>query len=99
MNLARFFSKWERDIIDSQDEKEGYVYDVNPAIVVGGPSKPGWGDAVVVIPYVVYKFYGDKKIIEDNYEGMKRWVEYMHGKTVDDVYTWRTSLNLDKFCT
>ena len=88
LNLARFFSKWERDIIDSQDEKEGYVYDVNPAIVVGGPSKPGWGDAVIVIPYIVYKFYGDKRIIEENYDGMKKWVEYMKGKSVNNLYTW-----------
>ncbi len=88
MNLARFFSKWERDIIDCQDKKEGYVYDVNPAIVVSGPAKPAWGDAVIVIPYEVYKFYGDKRIIEENYSGMKKWVEYMHSKSVNNVYTW-----------
>ncbi len=88
MNLARFFSKWEHDITDSQDTAEGYVYDVNPAIVVGGPAKPAWGDAVIVIPYEVYKFYGDKRIIRDNYNGMKKWVEYMHARAKNHVYTW-----------
>ncbi len=41
MNMNRFFVKWLRDIADCQDTS-GYVYDVNPAIVVGGPAKPGW---------------------------------------------------------
>jgi len=76
MNMARFFSKWMRDIIDCQDA-DGAVHDVNPAIVVQGPAKPGWGDAVIVIPWVVYNFYGDKRIIEENYDGMAAWVAYM----------------------
>ncbi|MFC2125059.1 family 78 glycoside hydrolase catalytic domain [Bacteroidota bacterium] len=88
MNMAKFFSKWERDIIDCQDE-EGWVNDVNPAIVVKGPSKPAWGDAVVVVPWMVYKFYGDKRILEESYEGMKLWVEYMRGKSDGDIYIWR----------
>ena len=89
MNMARFYAKWMRDIIDCQHE-EGYVYDVNPAIVVGGPAKPGWGDAAVVVPWVVYQFYGDKRIIEENYEGMRAWVEYMKGKSENYLYRWGT---------
>ncbi len=87
MNMLRFFEKWMRDITDSQDT-EGYVYDVNPAIVVEGPAKAGWGDAVTVVPWVVYHFYGDRRILSDNYKGMKAWVEYMKRKSRDDVYRW-----------
>lgn len=89
LDMARFFSKWERDIIDSQNDS-GYVFDVNPAIVVSGPAKPGWGDAVVVIPWIVYQFYGDQRIIEENYDGMKAWVEYMNEKSSDYIYRWGT---------
>ena len=87
MNMANFYKKWMRDIIDCQDP-EGFVHDVNPAIVVKGPSKPAWGDAVVVVPWEVYRFYGDKRIIEESYEGMKAWVEYMRAKSVNDLYIW-----------
>ena len=76
MQMARFFSKWMRDISDCQDE-DGAVHDVNPAIVVSGPAKPGWGDAVLVVPWIVYQFYGDKRVIEENYEAMAAWVGYM----------------------
>lgn len=87
MNMTKFFTKWMRDIVDCQHE-EGYVYDVNPAIVVDGPAKPGWGDAVVVVPWVVYKFYGDRRIIEENYEGMAAWIDYMKNQSQNYLYQW-----------
>ncbi|HYW94132.1 MAG TPA: family 78 glycoside hydrolase catalytic domain, partial [Bacteroidales bacterium] len=87
MNMMGFFEKWMRDITDSQD-KSGYVYDVNPAIVVDGPAKAGWGDAVTVVPWVVYNFYHDKRILSDNYDGMKAWVDYMKQKSTGYIYRW-----------
>ena len=77
MNINGFFGKWVRDIADSQ-HPSGYVYDVNPKMVVGGPSKPAWGDAVTVVPWVLYQFYGDKKVLSDNYAAMQKWVDYMN---------------------
>ena len=85
MNMAPFFTKWVRDMTDSQTE-EGWICDVNPAIVVGGPGKPAWGDAITVVPWMVYKFYGDTKILENSYEAMKAWVEYMRRESKDNLY-------------
>lgn len=87
MHLDRYWSKWMFDITDGQDEK-GWVYDVNPPTVVTGPSKPGWGDAVVIIPWINYRYFGNKRIIEDNYEGMKAWLEYMRSESENDIYVW-----------
>ncbi len=87
MDMTQFYEKWLKDITDSQDES-GYVYDVNPAIVVDGPAKPGWGDAVVITPWVAYKFSGNKRILEENYEGMKAWVEFMRRHAKDNIYIW-----------
>ncbi len=78
MNIDGFFGKWVDDIADSQ-HSSGYVYDVNPKMVVPGVSKPAWGDAVTVVPWTLYQFYGDKRVLERNYEPMRRWVEYMNG--------------------
>jgi alpha-L-rhamnosidase len=85
MNMAPFFTKWVRDMTDSQTE-EGWICDVNPAIVVGGPGKPAWGDAITVVPWMVYKFYADTKILENSYEAMKAWVEYMRRESKDNLY-------------
>ena len=85
MDLARFFSKWMRDILDSQ-AADGATTDVAPVAVVSGPAAPGWGDAVVVVPWVVYERYGDTRIIEESYDGMKAWVEYMRRNAPGFLY-------------
>jgi len=85
MGMAPFFTKWVRDITDSQT-KEGWIFDVNPAIVVSGPGKPAWGDAITIVPWKVYKFYGDKKVLENSYEAMKAWVEYMRMESRNNLY-------------
>ena len=37
----------------------------------------GWGDACILVPYELYKRYGDVRILEENYEMMKRWYGYL----------------------
>ncbi|MFN8207670.1 MAG: glycoside hydrolase family 78 protein [Bacteroidales bacterium] len=87
MNMNRFFAKWEKDIIDGQDST-GAVTDVNPPIVVTDTSKPGWGDAVVAIPYQLYRFYGDKRLLEESYDAMMNWVTFMEKSSKDYIYEW-----------
>ncbi|MEO1449120.1 MAG: family 78 glycoside hydrolase catalytic domain, partial [Bacteroidota bacterium] len=80
-----FFRKWMQDIRDSQDSS-GYVPDVNPVIVVNGPGKPGWADAVVVVPWQLFRYYGDTAILRENYAAMQAWVEYMNRERKEDYY-------------
>ncbi|RMG58389.1 MAG: alpha-L-rhamnosidase [Bacteroidetes bacterium] len=90
-DMSGFWAKWMRDIADGQDSS-GYVYDVNPPIVVSGPAKPGWGDAVVVVPWVSYCFYGDTAILAHNYTAMQAWVDYMTRKAgPDGLYVWQNA--------
>ena len=37
----------------------------------------GWGDASIIVPYVLYKRYGDKRILEENYEMMQKWYHFL----------------------
>lgn len=39
-----------------------------------------WGDASVIIPYTMYLARGDKKILEENYGMMRRWMDYCEKK-------------------
>ena len=38
------------------------------------------GDTSIIVPYTMYKLYGDKMILEDNYEFSKRWLDYCEKK-------------------
>ncbi len=90
--MLPFMNQYLQAIRDGQD-KSGYVYDVNPAIVVDGPAKPGWGDAIAILPWTLYRFYGDKQVLADNYTAIKSWVEYMSSQSKGDLYYWKNKEN------
>lgn len=37
-----------------------------------------WGDAATVIPWTSYVFFGDKALLEKEYDNMKMWTDYIH---------------------
>lgn len=84
-DMADFFNKWLIDISDCQTS-DGAVYDINPTFAQRGAAAPGWGDAVVIVPWVVYQYYGDRRILEQNYKTMAGWVQYMKNHSRDDLY-------------
>lgn len=43
----------------------------------------GWGDAVILVPYAMYRRFGDKKILEENYEMMQKWYGYLEKRAKD----------------
>ncbi len=79
-DVSGFFHKWMRDVRDSQTEQGG-VPCVIPFFPVfanadedGGPA---WADAAVICPWTIYLCYGDRSILEENYEAMERYMRYM----------------------
>ncbi len=84
MDAAGFYTKWLKDLAADQEEN-GSIGDVIPSILGGG--KTGWADAGVVIPWVLYLNYGDVKVLENQYESMRKWIAYMENAAGDD-YLW-----------
>lgn len=41
-----------------------------------GEDAAGWGDAAVWLPYSVYLYYGDRQILENQYETARKWLEF-----------------------
>lgn len=42
----------------------------------------GWSDCIIVIPWEMYNQYGDITIIEDNYDAMKKWIDFVLTKKI-----------------
>ncbi|MGL4632697.1 MAG: family 78 glycoside hydrolase catalytic domain, partial [Leadbetterella sp.] len=76
-DMNGIFIKWLQDIQDGQGEN-GAVTDVNPKVLMGGVGKPAWADAMVIIPYRLWEYYGDDRAIQDNYEAMKKYVDFLN---------------------
>jgi alpha-L-rhamnosidase len=43
-------------------------------------SSVGWGDAAVLLPWMLYTYYGDRDILEQQYSSMTSWVEQLAGR-------------------
>ena len=81
-DVKKFFNKWLGDLRADQ-KPNGGIGGICPDRLA--PDKIGctnisaaWGDCATIIPWEMYRAYGDKQILEDNFELMRRWVEYQH---------------------
>jgi len=81
-NSAMFFTKWLRDVKADQTAKWG-VPRVVPNIFGDADPPAAWSDAATIVPWALYEAYGDRRILVDQYDSMKGWVEYMRLKAGD----------------
>src|SRR3984957_5930729 len=85
-NIASFSQKFIQDIVDAQTA-EGAFTNVSPDTLPpggdGSTGAPGWGDAGVIVPWTTWLQYGDKAVIEENWEAMERWMEFIQSRNPD----------------
>ena len=74
-DTSRFFHKWMRDMRDSQDARGGFPGVAPHAQYGNEPMRFGWADAGVIVPYQIWKQFGDVKIIEENWAAMCKYVD------------------------
>ena len=98
-NFAPFARKYIADMIDGQ-RKNGKFRQITPK---GGvdfymdfmDGSAGWSDAGVLIPYRIYKRYGDKKILENSYAAMKKYADFKIG-TLGKRYPTAIKTGIDR---
>ena len=92
MDVNAFYQKYCMDMRDTSTNNR-IIADVSPASVGNGwygqgnrkGATNGWGDAIVIIPYQMYKQYGNKQILEENYETMCNWMDYLVSTSTDYI--------------
>ncbi len=82
-----FFEKWLTDLRLDQSAEHG-VPTVVPN-VLDEYSCSAWSDAATICPWEIYLAYGDKRLLERQYESMKGYVEYIRSQG-DNEYLWNT---------
>jgi alpha-L-rhamnosidase len=84
MDVAAFFTKWMTDVADSQDV-DGVFPDVAPRPregegfvgLDGLGGGAGWADAGIIVPWTLWRVYGDRRILERHWEPMVRWLDWL----------------------
>jgi alpha-L-rhamnosidase len=77
MDTYAFFSKYGYDLAQEQATLGGMVPMVVPMTTVKGGGSSAWGEAATVIPWTAYLHYGDKAILEQQFDSMKGWVDFV----------------------
>ena len=79
-DVERFFKKWLHDLTADQG-RDGCVPHVVPNIFddMGGSS--AWSDAAVICPWEIYRTYGDKAVLEEQFDSMKAWIDWMRERS------------------
>ncbi|MFD2886716.1 family 78 glycoside hydrolase catalytic domain [Chitinophaga cymbidii] len=83
LELYQLYRKLVYDMIDAQTP-DGLIPDIAPEFVVfegGFRDSPEWGSAGVILPWLLYKWYGDTNIMRDAYPMMKKYVAYLESKS------------------
>ncbi len=78
--MHRFLKKWLRDV-KAEQLKTGGIPNTVPIHGYGFPATMPkmaidfWGDCILTVPYTLYEYYGDRKVLEELYPNMKKYVE------------------------
>jgi len=77
-DIDAFSHKFMRDVADGQTPAGNFT-NVSPDSLrpFGSEGAPGWADAGVIIPWTTWLHYGDRFIIEENWQAMQRFMDFI----------------------
>ncbi|MBN1362730.1 MAG: family 78 glycoside hydrolase catalytic domain [Sedimentisphaerales bacterium] len=92
MDVAAFFTKWMVDVEDAQTP-DGVFPDTAPRLreddnfvgLDGLGGAAGWADAGVIVPWTIWRVYGDRRIIERYYDAMAAWLDCIERTNPDGI--------------
>ncbi len=85
-DAEKFFTKWLADLASDQHD-DGYVGHVIPDLLQNPQASSAWGDAAAICPWQVYLAFGNKQILKNQYQSMKKWIDYI-SSTTTTKYLW-----------
>jgi len=95
-DVDRLYRKMANDMGDSQ-LADGLVPSIAPEFVAfvdrlgrSTPFRdsPEWGSAIIQSTWAAYQFYGDRNLLEDHYDQMKRYAYYLRGRSEGGILSF-----------
>lgn len=89
-DMSSFYRKSVQDFVNDV-RPNGGMTEVAPNVGInddgmgGDTGSPGWQLAYPFGLSVLYNYYGDRRTMEQNYETLKRQVDFMHNVTPDHI--------------
>ena len=84
--VNNFFAKWLKDAEADQYTNGALPHVIPNVLGQNSGGSAGWADAATIIPWNMWLAYGDKKILENQYNSMKAWVGFMEKNSTDNLW-------------
>lgn len=90
-DLGSLYTKWMLDWRDVQGRDSNMKPRIGGGILphsaptYDGGGGPGWGGCTITVPWLVYSHYNDRKILEDNFEMISLWLDFLDSKTENGI--------------
>lgn len=81
--MGAFYSNWLNDMQDVQ-EPSGRIPNTSPQLIGGNGGGVAWGSAYILVPWWMYHYYNDTKVLKDHYPTMKLWIAFLHNLAKTD---------------
>ncbi|QZE15591.1 glycoside hydrolase family 78 protein [Halosquirtibacter laminarini] len=78
-----FYKKWARNWLDNQQSNGDFKHTAPSPYEAGGG--PAWGGMGVVLPWKIYRNYGDTLFLKNAFPSMCKYVSFLESKSVDGV--------------
>ena len=88
MDVAAFITKWGDDLLDAQSP-EGVYPDVAPRLVFERDGAAAWADAGIIVPWLMWRRYGDVRLLERHWDAMERYMAHLLRHNPDLLWTAR----------
>lgn len=96
---SAFYTKFIHDMWLEQKEIGGSVPFVIPSpkvnLMPGARQSSGscaWSDAATILPWTLYWYYGDRSLLEEEYQGMKAWVDFIRTQETEE-HLWQSGFH------
>ena len=83
------YEKWMADHRDEQ-QPNGVLPSIIPSSGWGYEwgNGPDWTSTIAIIPWYIYLFYGDSRLLADCYDNIRRYVDCITGTAIEGLTTW-----------
>ncbi|MFS2224802.1 family 78 glycoside hydrolase catalytic domain [Pantoea sp. B65] len=94
MDMNPFLTRWLRNV-QIEQRPDGQVPMLVPywkgyqtmgeILFEGSHTSAGWGDVCTILPWTLYSIYGDKRVLQENYPMMLKWMHYIETEAANNL--------------
>lgn len=85
-DVEKFFTKWLADVRADQLHWGSVPHVIPNVFNIDNQCSAAWADCVTVIPWQMYLTYGNKELLEESLDSMRKYLEYIRSHTWDGIW-------------